>query len=57
MSHTPTRWSIKGVVFAASLTIVFAACGGLDVVAERRTAASTAPSTRAIDRRVHRPAG
>ena len=28
MSHSPKRWSLKGAVFAASLSIVFAACGG-----------------------------
>src|SRR6476646_484648 len=28
MSHAPTRWSIKGAVFAASLAVVFAACSG-----------------------------
>ena len=28
MSHSPKRWSIKGAVFAASLSVVFAACGG-----------------------------
>ena len=36
MSHAPTRWSIKGAVFAASLAVVFAACSG--------STASSAPS-------------
>ena len=36
MSHAPKRWSIKGAVFAASLTVVFAACGRLDGIAERQ---------------------
>ncbi len=43
MSQTPKRWSIKGAVFAASLSVVFAACG----------TAATSPS--ASSPRVHRP--
>ena len=36
MSQSPKRWSIKGAVFAASLSVVFAACGRHDVIAERQ---------------------
>ena len=44
MSHTPKKWSIKARVFAASLTVVFAACGKFGGIAERqqRAARSTA---------------
>jgi peptide/nickel transport system substrate-binding protein len=42
MSHAPKRWSVKGAVFAATLSVVFAACGGS--TASPSTAASSAPS-------------
>jgi peptide/nickel transport system substrate-binding protein len=47
MSHAPTRWSIKGAVFAASLAVVFAACSGSTASPSASTASapSTAPST------------
>ncbi len=56
MPHTPKRWSLKGVAFAASLTIVFAACSSSAAspsasapasAAAPSTAASVAPSAAA----------
>ena len=47
MPQTPKRWSLKGVAFAASLTIVFAACGGACDVAERQQRAARRPHDRA----------
>ena len=47
MPQTPKRWSLKGVAFAASLTVVFAACGG--------TATSPSTSSAPRDRRPRRP--
>lgn len=44
MSQTPKRWSVKGAVFAASLSIVFAACGGTATSPSASAPASTAPS-------------
>ena len=54
MSHAPTRWSIKGAVFAASLAVVFAACSGSTASPSASTAAapSTAPSTGAASARL-----
>src|SRR5262245_2783569 len=45
MSHSPKRWSIKGAVFAATLSVVFAACGG--ATTSPSTAQSSAPSAAA----------
>ncbi|MFL5713180.1 MAG: ABC transporter substrate-binding protein [Chloroflexota bacterium] len=46
MPHTPKRWSFKGVALAASLTVIFAACGGAATSPSASSApASTAPST------------
>ena len=48
MPHTPKRWSFKGVAFAASLTVVFAACGNSASSPSASSApATTAPSTAA----------
>ena len=44
MSQTPKRWSIKGAVFAASLAVVFAACGTTASSPSASAPASTAPS-------------
>ena len=45
MSQTPKRWSIKGAVLAASLSVVFAACGTTaSSPSASAPAASTAPS-------------
>lgn len=44
MPQTPKRWSLKGVAFAASLTIVFAACGGATT---SPSASGAAPATAA----------
>src|SRR4051812_3768868 len=46
MPQTPKRWSLKGVALAASLTVVFAACGGAATTPSPSSAApaSTAPS-------------
>ena len=45
MSHSPKRWSVKGAVFAATLSVVFAACSGS--TASPSAPASGAPSTAA----------
>ena len=46
MPHTPKRWSFKGVAFAASLTVIFAACGNSAASPSASSApATTAPST------------
>ncbi|MFL5640865.1 MAG: ABC transporter substrate-binding protein, partial [Chloroflexota bacterium] len=46
MPHTPKRWSFKGVALAASLTVIFAACGGAATSPSASSApATTAPST------------
>ena len=48
MPQTPKRWSFKGVAFAASLMIVFAACGNSASSPSTSAAApSTAPSAAA----------
>ncbi len=45
MPQTSKKWSLKGVAFAASLTIVFAACGGTAASPTTSSApASTAPT-------------
>ena len=47
MPHTPKRWSFKGVAFAASLMIIFAACGNsASSPSAERSRATTAPSDR-----------
>jgi len=44
MDHAPKRWSLKGLAFAASLTIVFAACGSSASSPSASTAESAAPT-------------
>jgi len=46
MPHTPKRWSFKGVALAASMTVIFAACGNSAASPSASSApATTAPST------------
>jgi peptide/nickel transport system substrate-binding protein len=47
MSQSPKRWSIKGAIFAASLSVVFAACGTAATSPSVSAPASTAPSAAA----------
>src|SRR3954467_14335841 len=47
MSQSPKKWSIKGAIFAASLSVVFAACGTAATSPSARAPAPTAPSAAA----------